>query len=101
MSISLAELTAQHFEPLVGQGFKVRWPEMEETLTLQNIRQGKPAPKGFRQPFALTFHGTSKEVLLNQCTHPVEVGGLGELPMFLVPVGQNPDGTFQYEAVFS
>ncbi len=99
-SISLADLTADHFEPLVGQGFRVRHPEHEETLTLERLER-KNAPIMGRIPFSLFFRGESQTVLLNQHIHPMDQESLGQLEIFLVPIGRNPDGTHEYQAVFS
>lgn len=49
--------------------------------------------------FALLFHGP-RAPYLPQGIHKLVNERLGELDIFLVPVGQDSDG-FQYEAVFN
>lgn len=48
----LAKLSAEHFEPLVGERFTVG----DDTLTLSDVRRGLKSRAGFRQQFALTFN---------------------------------------------
>ena len=52
-----------------------------------------------REPFSLLFVGPA-DPLLPQATYLLTHPALGELPVFLVPVGQDADGV-RYEAVFA
>ncbi len=103
MTVTLAELKAEHFADLVGDGFTVAHPDHSETLTLEKIEASRksPNPAKFRDPFSLFFKGESTGVMLNQHTHPLENPKLGRLEIFLVPLGRNDDGTFRYQAVFT
>lgn len=51
------------------------------------------------EAFSLMFQGPS-DLSLGQGIHKLKHSALGELEIFLVPVGQDKDG-FQYEAVFN
>ena len=51
------------------------------------------------QPFSLVFVGPARFVLPQQ-TYRVEHDSLGELDLFLVPIGPNGGG-MRYEAVFT
>jgi hypothetical protein len=53
-----------------------------------------------RVPFSLVFHAPGGE-LLPQQTFTVRHAELGELAIFLVPLGPRQDGAMAYEAVFS
>ena len=53
-----------------------------------------------RVPFSLVFHAPGGE-LYPQQTFTVRHSKLGELAIFLVPLGPQQDGTMAYEAVFS
>lgn len=100
-ALSLADLTVEHFQPLVGKGFKVAHPEHQETLTLQVVEPGGKWRDSARASFSLIFRGESSSVLLNQGLHPIEAADLGKLEVFLVPIERNADGTHLYQVVFS
>ena len=51
MRASLADLAAEHFEPLVGQEFTVG----AHRVTLRGVRRGPATPAQFRAQFALAF----------------------------------------------
>jgi hypothetical protein len=51
------------------------------------------------EPFSLTFNGPLAP-LLGQGTYKLSHPALGEFDLFIVPIGQDADGT-HYEAVFS
>ena len=53
-----------------------------------------------RDPFSLLFTAPSDPVL-NQQVIPLRHAQLGDLEIFLVPLGPNQEGRMQYEAVFS
>jgi hypothetical protein len=53
-----------------------------------------------RVPFSLVFHAPGGE-LLPQQTFTARHPELGELAIFLVPLGPQGDGAMAYEAVFS
>jgi hypothetical protein len=95
----LAALTADDFEAAVGTTFDVACPETEPTeIRLESVARG-PERAGSRQPFALHFRGAPSLGLdqgIHLLVHPV----LGELEIFLVPVGADTDGR-SYEAVFN
>ncbi|MBK1665242.1 hypothetical protein CKO38_12955 [Rhodospirillum rubrum] len=101
--LSLADLGAGHFEPLITQVFRVRWPETSEDLVLASVKIGPHGgcPGSARQPFSLIFNGTTPGLLLHQHIHPLDHDDLGHQEVFLVPIGQNADGTFRYQASFN
>ncbi|ABC22252.1 DUF6916 family protein [Rhodospirillum rubrum] len=102
-ALTLADLAAGHFEPLVNQVFRVRWPKTSEDLVLESVKIGPQDgyPGSARQPFSLIFNGTTPGLLLHQHIHPLDHDDLGRQEVFLVPIGQNADGTFRYQASFN
>jgi hypothetical protein len=61
---------------------------------------GSKSP-GRRDPFSVFFLG-SDDVVLPQMMYRLSHDGLGELELFLVPIGPDPAGRgLQYEAVFT
>ena len=66
-------------------------------LTLTNVVEHVKTER--QEVFSLFFHGPSAP-FVPQGTHKLSHSHLGELELFLVPVGQDKDG-FQYEAAFN
>ncbi len=71
------------------------------TLRLEqvNLLGGHDPERSARQPFALEFSGPM-EPLLQQQIYRLDNTEVGELELFLVPVGPQ-DGRQRYEAVFT
>ena len=109
--MSARQLSADLFEPLIGQPFAVALKDGCVTLTLRGVTRlppprradsgGRPVPieTGARtDPFTLLFGGASH--LLPQRTYAITSEALGDaLDVFIVPVGRDGQG-FIYEAVF-
>jgi Domain of unknown function (DUF6916) len=104
-------LSADLFEPLVGQRFAVELHDGTVPLVLRSVTRLSP-PHGEdsrvpvmagvtgarRDPFTLLFGGASH--LLPQRTYAIRSEALGgAVDIFIVPVGQDVHG-FIYEAVF-
>lgn len=102
-------LTCATFTPLVGESFTATRDGVSVALELieANVTQLKPidgrsrGKAGFvrRDPFALLFRGPAAPPLqqgLHHFAHPA----LGELQIFVVPVGPGESGLL-YEAVFN
>ena len=92
------------FTPHLGSTFNVVTTSEPIPLVLSTVTSlgAAPAPRGdfvFRAPFSLVFLGPAA-VLLPQRTYRLSHGSLGELDIFLVPLGPK-DGKLRYEAVFS
>ncbi len=98
--ISLNDLTADHFEPLIGQDFRVAHPEHTEVLTLERVAR-TAFRGGPRRQFSLFMRGRSTTVMFNQNTLPLESDALGKLELFTVPIGRDAEGRFEYQIVFS
>lgn len=82
----------------VGTGFDVLDdPSREYRLTLTRVVEHVKSET--QETFSLFFHGPST-ALMQQGIRTLKHDRLGELSMFLVPVGQDAQG-FQYEAVFN
>lgn len=99
----LDPLTSTTFGPAVGQSFTVELeagaPDVE--LMLDRLVELPSTPDAQRtQPFTLTFLGPAGQHL-PQGTYRLHCDGLGELDVFLVPLGPLADGRHQYEAVFN
>lgn len=100
MPADLEPLTRESFAPHVASRFVV--PALAGgtfALTLVSIDAAGAGLPGKRVPFALHFHGPASPVLpqgVRRLTHPV----LGDLEIFLVPLGPN-GGAMVYEAIFS
>lgn len=97
----LDTLKVTSFEPHVGSSFTVR-PQGADPLSFKLIEAsaagGDPSPK--REPFSLLFVGPGEPVL-EQAIYPVEHEDLGELQLFMVPLGPDGDGGTRYEVIFT
>jgi hypothetical protein len=95
----MSELTYDTFAGREGQIFEADVPGgPSRSFTLRSVvRQERVAD---RQPesFALTFHAGGE--LLPQATYVFRHEAIGEEPIFVVPIAEEPGG-FLYEAVFT
>jgi hypothetical protein len=74
--------------------------EITLDLTLDEVSaRAAPADATARTPFSLVFKGPVDPVL-GQQMYPLVHAELGELEIFIVPIGQDDSGT-RYEAVFA
>lgn len=97
----MQQLTAEHFEPHVGERFRIvpgDGAPFEATLSSCTAAGEPPVPE-FRKPFSLLFHASGGE-LVGQQICAVEHPALGRLDIFLVPLGPDERG-MRYEAVFN
>jgi hypothetical protein len=99
---ALDDLTIEHFQPLIGQTFRVAYPDFVERLMLVEATAARAAPPPrMRHGFSLFFEGDSRDRWLPQGRHPLEHATFGRLDLFIVPLGPGPNGRFRYEAAFS
>ena len=99
-TIDLASLTADRFESLRGQAFELSAPGGALALTLAEVRRLGEAlrPGG---AFSLLFVAKDAHHL-PQAIYPLNHPELGQVDIFLVPIGPVPGGGgFGYEAVFT
>jgi hypothetical protein len=98
MTIDIAQLTADDFEPRIADDFSVPTATGDVSLRLVEVRRlGKALRKG--DAFALTFLSPPGPFLpqaIYSLLHPAFEG----LDLFLVPLGPK-DGGNSYEAVFT
>lgn len=95
----LAELTLEHFRPLVDQEFGLRAADVELELRLDEAEATGHAGLGRRQPFSLIFTAPSPPVLPQGIYH-VEHATIGAMDVLLVPVGLK-HSRVEYQAVFN
>jgi hypothetical protein len=100
-------LTNESFAPHVGERFEIVPADGEAFEAV--LASSDETTYGEREqwlasidrvPFSLVFHAPGGE-LLPQQTFTLRHPELGELAIFLVPLGPASDGTVAYEAVFS
>lgn len=60
---------------------------------------GHNQPEGY-EAFSIVFQGP-QQPFLEQATYPVRHGEIGEFPLFIVPMRQDREGHYYYEAFFS
>ena len=100
-----AWFTYDEFADRVGEEFRVRVPDEHSlTLVLSEVEAGTQAgaahPDGTTpQQFSLIFRGPSAPQL-SQGTWVLDHDEIGELALFLVPLGPDAEGP-RYEAAFA
>lgn len=101
-----AWFTYDDFADHVGEQFRVRLPEAHALeLVLSDVTAGGETGGGTgpdgatRQQFSLLFRGPA-EPQLSQGLWELEHDEMGELALFLVPLGPDADGP-RYEAAFA
>ena len=93
-------MTREDFAPHLNTTFRLRHGEEAEPLELELIEiSGGKTHGQDSHSFSLIFRG-GPHFRLSQHIFTLEHDALGTLDIFLVPVGQVPDG-FHYEAVFN
>ncbi len=96
--MDLKDVRLEHFAGLVGETFRIEL----DTATAVNLELTEAAQAGGGRPdgaFSVVFKGP-RDPRLDQRIYDLEHGGLGTLPLFLVPIAERPDG-YLYEAVFT
>jgi hypothetical protein len=100
-----AWFTYDDFADRTGEQFRVRLPEHELTLALSAVTPGPATGGGTgpdgaeRQQFSLVFRGPA-DPQLSQGIWELEHDTMGELTLFLVPLGPDGEGP-RYEAAFA
>lgn len=91
----------EDFRDHVGSVFTVTYPDIAPVLL--TLDEAKPmtnyGQNAKREPFSLIFVGPG-DVMLLQRIHRLKHDSMGELDIFLVPVGKNERG-YLYQAVFN
>ncbi len=101
----LERLTVDDFRPAVGQAFVLDAGGAGkfdlELVQARTIGPDAPAvdESGQRSPFALDLRGPV-DPLLPQSIYRLEHDSVGEIEIFIVPVGRTEAGT-DYEAIFT
>jgi hypothetical protein len=100
-----ALLDAADFMPHVDDTFEVGQNDEIDTTTIPFVLEAvvevvESSDSIERTPFTLTFTGPSGDHL-PQGVYDLQHPTLGQLAIFLVPIGPRGDGRHRYEAVFN
>ena len=98
----LNHLTHVQFEKCLHQSFQVACADADPVKTelIEVGKRGTFNPESHkRQAFSLIFRGPM-EPLLTQKTHVLRNETMGNLEIFLVPIGPDEQG-MRYEAIFN
>ncbi len=97
-------LTVDEFHPMAGGNFQIiidEQPAVEIRLSEIRAQQVRDFPGKLREPFSLFFEG-GQGVFCPQGNYRLRHAASGwEAEMFIVPVGEVPDGGYRYQAVFN
>jgi hypothetical protein len=98
--LSVVTLTVEVFAGRVGETFQIDTGDGTVVMSLiESTRLGEALQPEGRAPFSLEFLGPLEPVL-PQRTYRFEHDQLGELEIFIVPLGPRDD-RMRYEAVFA
>ncbi|ACB77527.1 DUF6916 family protein [Opitutus terrae] len=99
--MTLEEITLADFTPRVGESFRVQLDLPQPLhLELRSATASKHPPSpGRRQSFSLVFRA-GLQWTCQQGIYPLTHPALGELGVFLTPIGRDAQGT-ELEAVFN
>ncbi len=97
----LESLQRETFEPLLKDRFEVEFGGPSVTVELTDVRGLTPPSDDHegRAPWSVVFRAPP-EALYEQGVYRLRHDSIGELDLFLVPIGPDREG-MQYEAVFS
>ncbi len=96
--VPLEEFHADTFAEYINGEFQVL-DDLPVPFTLRMVGVQEQSKSPHQEVFTLIFHGPGQN-FLPQGIHKLQHSELGEIDLFLVPVGQDAQG-FQYEAVFN
>ena len=102
-SIALQDLSAEQFKPCEGQPFRITLEDGEVDLMLLSVNTLKgDTERKDGSPFSLLFHAPV-DFFLEQQIVPLHNDTIGELSLFLVPLGPDPKNKERslYEAIFT
>lgn len=101
--MKLDEIRFETMHPLIGSAFHISVPERGEVdlkiMDVAKVMERVKSPRLKREPFSIYLIGPN-DVRFSQGMYPFRHDELGELEMFIVPIGTAEEG-FQYEAVFT
>jgi hypothetical protein len=97
--VSTRQLVFEDFADKVGEAFSINEPDMPALSLTEAQFLKSPGLPGVRPPFSLIFVGRDSRVL-PQRLYRLEHGELGDMTIFLVPVGKDEQGV-RYQAVFN
>jgi hypothetical protein len=98
----LDKLSLSDFADHVGKTFAATHEGVDGSLVLLEVQAGKARsrpPGASRDPFSLFYRSSAPGLFTAQGTYELDTPH-GRLPIFLVPVAGNADGTVTFQAVF-
>jgi hypothetical protein len=106
--VDLSKLTGADFQAHLHQAFCLHLPSLDPIeLELHAVTDLGPRTMaeaevaGRRRPFSLVFLGPPTDLYLSQATYTVVHAQMGEISLFLVPLGPTAEQRMRYEAVFT
>ncbi|HAE49993.1 MAG: hypothetical protein CMO30_13560 [Tistrella sp.] len=98
------DLTADEFEAAATHPFDIPSGEagvLIERLTLRSVTRKPPLPSFDRERFSLFLDGSRTDIAIDGQEVLLSHETMGQMRLFMVPIGRNPDGTVRYQIVFS
>ena len=95
----LGTLTQEHWIRYLAQDFRIDHGGVALTMRLASVTGFKHSSDRARECYSLVFYGPSNPAL-PQRIYRLAHDEVGEVEIFLVPIGPQKDG-FGYEAIFN
>lgn len=101
MTLTIAELRAEHFKPLVDQAFTLELApdDVAEAVLVEVWESPRTRPGAARTTFALTFQ-TTRGPRPQQGTYALGHPAIGRLELFMTAIAPTPIGQ-RYEVVIA
>ena len=97
----LDKISAADFSPLINKKFRIYFEPSDPSIAelVEVDERDTPSDGERRQPFSIVFRGPGDKIW-PQGMYKIENKSIGELELFLVPIGPDNEGLC-YEAVFN
>jgi uncharacterized protein DUF6916 len=99
----LDKFSLPDFADHIGKTFAANHEGIDGSFVLIEVQASKPRsrpPGASRDPFSLFYRSSAPGSFTAQGTYELDTP-YGRLPIFLVPVAGNADGTVTFQAIFS
>ncbi len=96
------DLSLETFKPLLQSTFELPFQDAENwELILTEVKEFPDIEGQPRKRFSLVFQTSHTDQYLQQATYLLRHADLGEIHLFMVPLGPGPQTGFLYESVFT
>jgi hypothetical protein len=99
----LDTITAEHFKAITDKACQIHFlADRSETCSVAEVHllKSDPSNESSKNPFSVVFLHPG-DAPYPQGIYRIQCESIGEMDLFLVPIGPGKDGGMQYEAIFT